>query len=315
LIREERRIAAIDIGTNSFHLIIVEVKDDGRLKLLDREREFIRLGSELGEGLSMISKNEMNIAVKVLLKFSELAKRHKAYIKAVATSAVREAKNKNEFISTVKEKTGITVEAIEGTEEAKLIFLGMQNAVPVEKNSVLGIDIGGGSTEFIYAVNAKPEFAESVKVGAVRLSKKFFPDFILTNNRIDECSRFVEDQIRGSKKININSKIDFAIGSSGTVDTVCMIDQFRKKGLSKQKLNGYSFTNFEFDEIYDYVMKLESPSERALLPGIEKKRADIIPAGLIILNKIFELFKIKKMVLSEYALREGVVYDLINNKI
>ncbi|HCY76281.1 MAG TPA: hypothetical protein DHV28_10200 [Ignavibacteriales bacterium] len=310
-----KRIAAIDIGTNSFHLIIVEVKVDGSLKLLDREREFLRLGSEFGEGLSLISKNEMNKAVLVLRKFSEIANHHKAVIRAVATSAVREAKNKNEFIKKAFEESGIKVEPIDGKEEAKLIFLGMQNALPIDDNSVLGIDIGGGSTELIYAVNGLPVFVESVKVGAVRLSKKFFPDFILTDKRIEECSQYVEDQIKANYKIKFNSKIDFAIGSSGTIDTVCMIDQFQKKGKIKQKLNGYAFNKLEFDEIYDKVMKLKNPSERANVPGIEEKRADIIPAGLIILKKILELFKINKMVLSDYALREGVVYDLINSKI
>ena len=310
-----KRIAAIDIGTNSFHLIIVEVKEDGSLKLLDREREFLRLGSEFGEGLSLISENELDKAVMVLRKFSELVNHHKAIVRAVATSAVREVKNKNEFIKTALEESGIKVEPIAGNEEAKLIFLGMQNALSIDKNSVLGIDIGGGSTEFIYAVNGALVFAESVKVGAVRLSKKFFPDFVLSNKRIEECSHFIEDQIKANKKIKFNYKIDFAIGSSGTVDTICMIDQFQKKGKIKQKLNGYSFTKSEFDEIYFKVMQLKNPSERASVPGIEEKRADIIPAGLIILKKILELFKIKKMVLSEYALREGVVYDLINNKI
>lgn len=309
-----KRIAAIDIGTNSFHLIIVDVKEDGSLKLLNREREFLRLGSEFGEGLSMISKNEMNKAVLVLRKFSEIANHHKAFIRAVATSAVREAKNKNEFIRTALEESGIRVEPIEGNEEAKLIFLGMQKALPIDDNSVLAIDIGGGSTEFIYAVNGLPVFAESVKVGAVRLSKKFFPDFILTDKRIEECSQYVEDQIKANHKIQIDAKIDFAVGSSGTVDTICMIDQFQKKGKVKQKLNGYAFNKLEFDEIYDNVMKLKNPSERANVPGIEEKRADIIPAGMIILKKIFEIFKIQKMILSEYALREGVVYDIINSK-
>lgn len=190
----------------------------------------------------------------------------------------------------------------------------MQKALPIDDNSVLAIDIGGGSTEFIYAVNGLPVFAESVKVGAVRLSKKFFPDFILTDKRIEECSQYVEDQIKANHKIQIDTKIDFAVGSSGTVDTICMIDQFQKKGKVKQKLNGYAFNKLEFDEIYDNVMKLKNPSERANVPGIEEKRADIIPAGMIILKKIFEIFKIQKMILSEYALREGVVYDIINSK-
>ena len=306
------RFAAIDIGTNSFHLIIVEVREGGKLKLLDREREFLRLGSELGEDLSFISEKEIAKAISVLKNFSKLANYHKANIRAVSTSAVREAKNKNEFIQTVFEQTGIKVETIEGTEEAKLIFLGMKNALPINDKSVLGIDIGGGSTEFIYGVNGSPVFAESVKIGAVRLSKKFFPDFIITDSAVKQCSDYVEQQIKMNSKIQTNIKIDFAVGSSGTVDTICLIKQFQKGNNVKPRLNGYTFDKSEFEEIYSFVMNLKNPDERMKVPGIESKRADIIPAGLIILKKAFELFNIKKMVLSEYALREGVVYDLIN---
>lgn len=307
------RFAAIDIGTNSFHLIIVEVSEGGKLKLLDREREFLRLGSELGEDLSFISEKEIAKAISVLKNFSKLVNFHKAKLRAVSTSAVREAKNKNEFIQTVFEQTGIKVETIEGTEEAKLIFLGMKNALPINDKAVLGIDIGGGSTEFIYGVNGSSVFTESVKIGAVRLSKKFFPDFIITDSAVKQCSEYVEQHIRMNSKIQTNIKIDFAVGSSGTVDTICLIKQFQKNAELKPRLNGYTFDKVEFDEIYSFVMNLKNPEERMRVPGIESKRADIIPAGLIILKKTFELFNIKKMVLSEYALREGVVYDLINN--
>lgn len=307
------RFAAIDIGTNSFHLIIVEVSEGGKLKLLDREREFLRLGSELGEDLSFISEKEIAKAISVLKNFSKLVNYHKAKLRAVSTSAVREAKNKNEFIQTVFEQTGIKVETIEGTEEAKLIFLGMKNALPINDKSVLGIDIGGGSTEFIYGVNGSSVFTESVKIGAVRLSKKFFPDFIITDSAVKQCSEYVEQLIRMNSKIQTNIKIDFAVGSSGTVDTICLIKQFQKNAEIKPRLNGYTFDKVEFDEIYSFVMNLKNPDARMRVPGIESKRADIIPAGLIILKKTFELFNIEKMVLSEYALREGVVYDLINN--
>jgi exopolyphosphatase/guanosine-5'-triphosphate,3'-diphosphate pyrophosphatase len=188
----------------------------------------------------------------------------------------------------------------------------MKNALPINNKSVLGIDIGGGSTEFIYGVDGSPVFVESIKIGAVRLSKKFFPDFIITDSALRQCSEYVEQQIKANNKIQSNIKIDFAVGSSGTVDTICLIKQFQETADIKPRLNGYTFDKSEFDEIYSFVMNLKYPDERMRVPGIESKRADIIPAGLIILKKAFELFNIKKMILSEYALREGVVYDLIN---
>mgnify|MGYP001193141679 FL=1 len=312
MIIPSKRLAAIDIGTNSFHLIIVEVTETGELKFLDREREFLRLGSEFGEDLSFISDNEIQKAVVVLKRFSSLANHYKASIRAVSTSAVRESQNKLEFINTMFEQTGIKVETIEGPEEANLIFLGMKNALPLYDKSVLGIDIGGGSTEFIYGVNGKSVFAESVKIGAVRLSKKFFPDFIITDFAVKQCSDYVEKLIEVNPNIKTNVNIDFAVGSSGTIDTICMINRAKSKTKIKTKLNGYEFDKSDLNEIYNYVMNLKTPAERTNVKGIEAKRADIIPAGFIIIKKVFEIFNIKKMVLSEYALREGVVYDLIN---
>ena len=300
-----KRIAAIDMGTNSFHLIIVEVNEDGSIKFLDRERELIRLGSESGDDLSFISKNETEKAISVLKKFSSLTNYYNAEINAVSTSAVREAKNKNDFIGEVFKQTGIKVNTIEGTEEAKLIFLGMKKALPINDKSILGIDIGGGSTEFIYGVNGTPVFAE-------RLSKKFFLDFIITESSIKDCSEYVEAQIKLNQNIDYNINIDFAVGSSGTVDTICLVKQSQSSNKIKRRLNGYEFDVNEFNVIYSQIMNFKTSSERMNIPGIEADRADIIPAGLIILKKAFEIFHINKMVLSEYALREGIVYDFIN---
>ena len=307
-----KRIAAIDMGTNSFHLIIVEVNEDGSIKFLDRERELIRLGSESGDDLSFISKNETEKAISVLKKFSSLTNYYNAEINAVSTSAVREAKNKNDFIGEVFKQTGIKVNTIEGTEEAKLIFLGMKKALPINDKSVLGIDIGGGSTEFIYGVNGIPVFAQSIKIGAVRLSKKFFPGFIITESSIKDCSEYVKAQIKLNQNIDYNINIDFAVGSSGTVDTICLVKQSQSSNKIKRRLNGYEFDVNEFNVIYSQIMNFKTSSERMNIPGIEADRADIIPAGLIILKKAFEIFHINKMVLSEYALREGIVYDFIN---
>ncbi len=309
----DKRLAAIDIGTNSFHLIIVEVTKTGELKLIDRERVFLRLGSELGENANLISDDEIERAVVVLKRFSSLTSQYKANVRAVSTSAVRESKNKDEFIKIIFDQTGLKVEIIEGYEEAKLIFLGMKNALPIDNKSVLGIDIGGGSTEFIYGVNGNPVFVDSIKIGAVRLSGKFFPDYIITDSAVEQCSNYVERLIKESQNIKTDLKIDFAVGSSGTVDTICLIKQGKNRGEIKSKLNGCEFDKYELDEIYKQVMSLKTPAERMKVKGIDVKRADIIPAGFIILKKAFEIFNINKMILSEYALREGIVFDLINH--
>ncbi len=306
-----KKIAAIDIGTNSFHLIVVEVKENGKVKFLDRERVFLRLGTGIKDGKSFISENDFTLAISALKKFSDIINYYKAEVRAVATSAVREASNNLEFTKRVLQETGIAVEIIDGKTEAKLIFNGMKNALQVKDKSVLGIDIGGGSTEFIYAVDEKIQFAESLKVGAVRLSKMFFQDYVLSDEAVKNCEEYVADQILSNKNIISDFELDFAIGSSGTVDTICLVRQFKIDGKATQRLNYYEFTIEEFNRIYDDIMNLKTSEERMSVPGIEAKRADVIPAGLIILKQAFKIFNIKKMVLSEFALREGVVFDLI----
>lgn len=308
-----KRIAAIDIGTNSFHLIVVDVKENGKIKFLDRERVFLRLGSELKDGKNFISEKDFIQAITAIKKFSEIINYYKAEIRAVATSAVREAVNNLDFVKRVLQETGISVEIIDGKTEASLIFTGMKNSIPIKNKSVIGIDIGGGSTEFIHAVNEKIEFAESVKIGAVRLSKMFFPDFIITDKAIKNCEEYVADKILSNKNIIKNIDLDFAIGSSGTVDTICLVKEYQQKGKVSKELNGYEFYHSEFDEIYNLIMNMKTSNERMSIPGIEEKRADVIPAGLIILKQAFQIFNIKKMVLSEFALREGVVFEMIKH--
>lgn len=310
--KKNNRIAAIDIGTNSFHLIIAELSKNKKIKLLDRERIFLRIGNDKQNGLSYISSQDTVKATNVLLNFKHLAEVHKAKISAVATSAVREASNNKDFVKTIFKQTGIKIDIIDGRTEAKLIFLGMKNALPLENSSVLGIDIGGGSTEFIYGLNNKLKYAESVKVGAVRLSNLFFPKYRITRTSVTNCENYVEDLIRKQIDLKVFSNLDFAVGSSGTVDTICLVKSNQTDGIVRKKLNGYEFTKDDFENIYDLIMNLKTPEDRSLVPGLESKRADIIPAGLIILKKIFQLFQLNKMVLSEYALREGVVFKAMS---
>ena len=307
--KTQNRIAAIDMGTNSFHLVIVEMNEDGTFNFLDREREVIRLGSQKGKDLSIISKEESETAIKILSNFRNLAKHYNAKIRAISTSAVREAKNQIEFLSSVLEKTGIKVEVADGRDEAKLIFRGIQKALEINDKKVLCIDIGGGSTEFIYSENGKIRYAESIKIGAVRLSKLFFPDYLISDEAVKNCIDYVENQILENKNIKRDVKIDFGVGVSGTVDTIYHLSQVKKHARLKDSLNGYRFSVKDFEGFYNQIIQLKTPAERILVPGMEAKRADIIPAGMIILKKIFDLFELKEIVISEYALREGIVLD------
>ena len=304
-------IAAVDMGTNSFHLIIVQVKSDGSFKIIDREREVIRLGSHKGKEFTWISEGEIEKAIDVLNDFGKIAQFYKAEVRAIATSAIREAKNKSEFIDRVFEETGITVEAVDGSTEAELIYLGVQHALDVYNKRVLCVDIGGGSTEFLLGEKGNSEFAESIKIGAVRLSKMFFPDFHLTESGIDMCRHYIQDKLKVNPNLHPNHIFEMAIGSSGTIVAAASIISFRRNGKFKKSLNGFTFSAEEIFNLTTDVLKCQSPVDRLFIEGMEIKRADIIPAGLLILSEIFNKFKLEEMTVSENALREGIIIDTI----
>jgi exopolyphosphatase/guanosine-5'-triphosphate,3'-diphosphate pyrophosphatase len=304
-------IAAVDMGTNSFHLIIVQVKSDSSFKIIDREREVIRLGSHKGKEFTWISEGEMEKAIDVLRDFGKIAQFYRADVRAIATSAIREAKNKNEFIDRVYEETGITVEAVDGRTEVELIYLGVQNALDVQDKRILCVDIGGGSTEFLLGENGDSEFAESIKIGAVRLSKMFFPDFHLTDSGIEMCRDYIKDKLNINSNLHPNHQFEMAVGSSGTIVAAASIISFRRNGKFKKTMNCFSFTSDEIFQLTADVLKCKSPVDRLFIEGMEIKRADIIPAGLLILSEIFLKFQLKEMTVSENALREGIIIDTI----
>jgi len=305
-------IAAVDMGTNSFHLIIVQVKGDASFKIIDREREVIRLGLSKGKGFGWISESEIERAVEILKDFNKIAQFYKADVRAIATSAVREAKNKEEFIDRIFEETGINVEAIDGKNEAELIYLGVQKALDVTRKKVLCIDIGGGSTEFLLGQNGIPEFAESIRIGAVRLSRMFFPDYVLSDSGIEMCRRYVQDKINVNRNLHSGHRYDVVAGTSGTIVAAASIIAFRRTGKFKNSLNDFTFSSSEIFQLTSDVLKCKTPVDRLFIEGMEIKRADIIPAGLLILSQVFETFKLKEMTVSENALREGIIIDTIS---
>ena len=305
-------IAAVDMGTNSFHLIIVQVKEDGSFKIIDREREVIRLGSHKGKEFTWISEGEMEKAIDVLKDFAKIAQFYKADVRAIATSAIREAKNKSEFIDRVFDETEIKVEAVDGKTEAELIYLGVQNALDVYHKKILCVDIGGGSTEFLIGEKGISDFAESLKIGAVRLSKMFFPDFHLTKSGIEMCGQYIQDKLKLVENLNPAQHFEMAVGSSGTIVAAASIISFRRSGKFKKSMNDFTFSDEEIFDLTTDVLKCESPVDRLFIEGMEIKRADIIPAGLLILSEVFRKFRLKEMTVSENALREGIIIDTIS---
>ena len=306
-----QNLAAIDVGTNSFHLIVVKTKETGGFEIIDREREVIRLGEGSSGNIKYIKPEVFGRAIAALKRFKGIAASHNAVVRAVATSAVRESYNKNEFIQTVLEETGIEIEVISGYEEARLIYLGTMKAVPIYNKKALVIDIGGGSTELLIGYKGEKKFSISLKIGAVRLTEKFFPDYAVSDSRIKECKKWIEVEL--VQAVSVISKLGFSIcvGSSGTIMSTGLIIQAMRKGNSTPGtiLNNFEFTRKELEKVKEEILSRKTFEKRKKIPGLDEKRADIAPAGIIILSTIFQLLNLNTLIISGYALREGIILD------
>ncbi|HEX2868452.1 MAG TPA: Ppx/GppA phosphatase family protein [Ignavibacteriales bacterium] len=310
----QRHLAAIDVGTNSFHLIVVRTNENGSFEIVDREKEVIRLGLGSSPDRKHIQLDAQERAIATLKRFKTIASSYDARVRAVATSAVRESLNRDEFIRKVYDETGIEIEVISGIEEARLIYLGILQAVPVFNNKVLSIDIGGGSTEMIIGQQGRMLFAKSLKLGAVRLSQMFFPDYEVTKSAVEKCTRWVEGEIYQTVKEIKRLGFETAIGASGTIMAAALMIQAKKTGSMPDNmlLNNYTFTTGDLGKITDSVLKKTTIKERKKITGLDEKRADIIPAGLIILNTIARSLSLKEIIVSGYALREGTILDFMH---
>ena len=310
-----KNFAAIDIGTNSVHLIVVNVQEHGNFEIIDREKEVVRLGQGAATDIKKLNEDAIERAVTAISRFKEIANSHDAKIRAVATSAVREANNRDLFIQRVLNETGIQVEVVSGQEEARLIYLGILRAVPVYEKRTLCIDIGGGSTEFVLGVNGKIEFSRSMKIGAVRLTQKFFKKDKLSKSEIKACKEWVEGEIYHVTNYVKKYGFEIGVGSSGTIQsTGNIIAKLSKREVTPSNiLNNFEFTKKELDKAAEKILGAKTVADRKKIDGMDAKRADIFPAGIIILQTIFEQLGIEALTISEYALREGIVIDTLQN--
>jgi exopolyphosphatase/guanosine-5'-triphosphate,3'-diphosphate pyrophosphatase len=300
------RLAAIDVGTNSFHLIIVEVEPStGKFSILTREKEIVRLGSGSSD-MKYLTEDAVRKALITLKRFKALADSSNAPLRAVATSAVREAKNQLDFISRVYDEIGITIEVASGVEEARYIYLGVLQALPVYDKKILLIDIGGGSTEFLVGYRREIAFDSSLKLGSIRLTQRFFPDGRTNPRSVKECRQYIRGYMQPIVRDLSNYSYELTIGSSGTIMNLSNIIN----GKSSKGDSTY-FTKDELSDTVNKIIEAETPKSRTKIPGLDPARADIIAAGALLLDEIFRSLKLKEMKVSEFALREGVIFDTI----
>ncbi len=299
---QKKLLATIDLGSNSFRLLIAQINPDGTIVHLDKMKEIVRLTGGLDKN-NYLSKEIQLKALSVLSKFNErLIGFTKENVRVVGTSAFRVAQNSNEFINLANKTLGFNIEVLSGNEEARIIYIGASHSLPLSNKRRLIIDIGGGSTEFILGTGFESEVIESVTMGCVSFSYKYFPDGDITTERFNNAIFAARVKIQTMEHIFINQKWNESFGSSGTVkslQTLC------------SNLCGTEFITYEsLCKIKKSLIKLKNIKNLGVL-GVKEDRQPVIVGGLSILLAIFEELKIVNMGVAEWSLREGLIYDLL----
>lgn len=307
-------LAAVDIGTNSVHMVVARVSTNGRVEILEREKEMVRLGRSGGD-MKELSPEAIDRAVATLTRFRGVADAHGAELAAVATSAVREAENRREFLDRAYDEAGVSVDVISGFEEARLIHLGVLQALPLYDQRVLLCDIGGGSTEVLLGREGDVLASRSFRLGAIRLTERFLSgngkkSGTVKPKHIARCRQHVEAMLAPFALEVSRTGYDTVVGASGTIETVvAMALDERGDGDGARTRNGQTITADEVRESVERLIAADDADARARLPGVDAKRADIILGGAIILEQFVTTFGVDEVMFSDHALREGVLLD------
>lgn len=309
----EHILAAIDVGTNSVHMVVARIEPYlPSFTIVAAEKETVRLG-ERCPSTGDLTEEAMERAIRALGRFKTRAESLGAEsILAVATSATREAPNGRDFLKEVKRQLGLTVDLISGDEEARRIYLGVLSAMEFQTAPHVVIDIGGGSTEMILGAGQEPRTLNSTKLGAVRLSRELVttdPISVLEFHKLQCYIRGMlerpVDQILVHQKPEETFKL---VGTSGTIETVAMILAGRQQGTIPERLQGYPIHLADLQEVIQTLRGLNI-KERSQMPGISERRAEIILPGALILQEAMILLGQKSLMVCQRALREGVIVD------
>ena len=307
---DPRALAALDIGTNSFHLVVARPAGDGRFETLTREREVVRLGHGGGD-MKEMSPEAVDRGIASLRRMRRIADSFDATLRAVATSAVREAVNASTFLERARREAGVEIDVISGAEEARLIHLGVLQAVPVFEQRMLLVDIGGGSTEVVIGQRGETLASRSFKLGAVRLTDRFFPGGRVEPKAIAPFRQYARGVLSHFQRDIDRHGFDVVVASSGTAEAVARMTHAATGAEPLRTYNCYEFTTPELAGVVAELVARRTASARAKVPGLEAGRADIAPAGALILETAATMFGVERITFSEAALRDGVLVDTV----
>jgi exopolyphosphatase/guanosine-5'-triphosphate,3'-diphosphate pyrophosphatase len=304
------RIAAIDIGTNSVHMIVVRVRPDLSFEVIDREKAMVRLGAGGLDGKALTTE-AVSAALQALSKFRRLAESHSVdVILAAATSATREARNGGEFLARIEAETGIRPRVITGAEEARLIHLAAVYGVDVGSARAVVIDIGGGSTEITLGTATSIQAAKSFKIGVIRLTERFVKSDPLSGRDEQKLTKYVLSEIDRHCEQITAAGFDRVIGTSGTILSLGTVATAVADGAVPSELRNLRVPAKHIRRLRKEAVAL-SLAQRLTLPGLDPRRADLMVAGALLLDAILRRLGAEDITLCDLALREGVVLDYI----
>jgi exopolyphosphatase / guanosine-5'-triphosphate,3'-diphosphate pyrophosphatase len=305
-----QNLAAIDIGTNSIHLVVARFGEGTQFEVIAREKEMVRLGSASGD-MKELTPDAVDRGIDTLQRFRRIADISDAKVYAVATSAVREAENAAVFIDRARAEAGVEIEIISGVEEARLIHLGVLQSLPVFDRRLVLVDIGGGSTEILVGERGETVAVGSLKIGAIRLTRRFFKTDRLHPSAVDACRRFVRAALVPMAREVRRAGFEVAVGSSGTIEAVAAMAGAARGDSSPRTFNGFELSRRGVKQAVKGLAAADTVDERRKLPGVDPTRADILLAGAIILEQVMAELSIDGLLVSDYALREGVLLDAL----
>lgn len=295
-------LAAIDLGSNSFHLQVGRVVE-GQIYLLDGLREPVRLGAGLTREKKIDRATQLR-ALEALARFGERLRGFEAdSVRAVGTNTLRVAKNAPQFLAEAREALGFPIEVIFGREEARLIYLGVSHTLPRSEHRRLVVDVGGGSTEVIVGTGYEPELTESLPMGCVSYSLKYFPDARVDKPAMKKAELAASNEVESIVKAFRRAGWRQAVGSSGTAKTIASVlvaSGWSERGISAPGL----------EKLRDRLIKAGS-ADRLSLAGLREDRKPILAGGVAILGAVLAVLGIEEMEVSEGALRQGVLHDLM----
>ncbi len=304
-----KRLAGVDVGTLTCRLLIADLLPGGRLREVRSDRRILRLGEGVDQ-TKQLSVAAMDRVVQCLKEWREIIDAsHVDAAVVVATSAVRDAANREEFLDRVKREADFEVELITGKEEARRTMLGIRSGLPHGVTNVLALDIGGGSTEFIFDRPEQPPVVRSIDIGVVRLCERLLHHDPPTDEEVRQALEWVARETKAAIVGMGNYQTATFVGTAGTVTSLAAMAQ-KLPSYEPARIHNY---RLQFDTIQELEQTLLSrrKADRVGLPGLEKGREEVIAAGAIIIRTIMETLGVSAVLVSDLGLREGVLIDLV----